>query len=133
MGCFMCAHIGNKRNISYVVNSVAKINHQPCIMELFVIFLNTSLRGNVHLSLCYYGWLDANMFQAYFNVDFANDLSNRKSRSGFFVSMNGVIVFWDSWKQTGVTSSTTKVEYVATNIATREVVWTWYLLMDLGS
>ncbi len=43
MGCFLCAQIGNKPNISYDVSSVAKLNHQPCIMELFAIFLNTSL------------------------------------------------------------------------------------------
>jgi hypothetical protein len=46
--------------------------------------------------------------------------------------MNGVIILWDIWKQTSIALSTTKVEYVATNIATRKVVWTCYLLMDLG-
>jgi hypothetical protein len=82
--------------------------------------------------LCYYGGLDANILQAYSNVDFANDLSNRKSHSGFLISMNGILILWDNKKQTDVTLSTTKIEYVATNIVTREVVWTWYMLMDLG-
>jgi hypothetical protein len=84
------------------------------------------------MGLCYYGGLDAKILQAYYNVDFANDLFNIKSHIGFLVSMNGILILWDSQKQIGVTSSTTKVEYVATNIATQKVVWTWYLLMDLG-
>ncbi len=132
VGCFMCAQIGNKPNISYDINIVAKVNHQPCIMELFAIFINTSLWGNVPLGLCYYGGLDPNILQAYSYVDFADDLSNKKSRSGFLFSMNGILILWDSRKQTIIASSTTKVEYVVANIVTWKIVWTWYMLMDLG-
>jgi hypothetical protein len=68
--------------------------------------------------LCYYGGLDPNILQAYSYVDFADDLSNKKSRSGFLFSMNGILILWDSRKQTIIASSTTKVEYVVANIVT---------------
>jgi hypothetical protein len=68
--------------------------------------------------LCYYGGLDPNILQAYSYVDFADDLSNKKSHCGFLVSMNGVLILWDNRKQTSIASSITKVEYVAANIAT---------------
>jgi hypothetical protein len=74
--------------------------------------------------LCYYGGLNANILQAYFNVDLVIDLFDRKSHSGLFVSMNGVLILWGNRKQIDIVSSTTEVEYVVTNIATSKVVWT---------
>ncbi len=46
--------------------------------------------------------------------------------------MNGAPILWGSRKQIGIAASITNDEYVAGNIATKEVEWTWCLLMDLG-
>lgn len=49
---------------------------------------------------------------SYFDLDFANDITDRKSVTGFLVKHYGNNVFWQSKKQSIVTLSSTEVEYV---------------------
>lgn len=121
----MFAHINNKANISYVVGSVANLTAKPSTMHYRIVrCIFKYLQSSVYLGLCYYGGPNANILQAYSNVNFANDLFDNKSCNGFLVSMNGGPILWGSRKQIGETSSITKDEYVIGNIATKEVVRT---------
>ncbi len=128
----MFAHIGNRFSIFYVVSNVVKLITKPSTMHYGVVHcIFKYLQDSVHLGLRLSKGPYPNLLQTYFGADFVIDLSNRKSCSGFLVSMNGSSILWGSRKQIGVTSSTIEVEYVVVNITTREVVWTRYLLMDL--
>jgi len=67
-------------------------------------------------------WVDA---------DWANDLSNRKSITGFIVTLNRAAISWKSKKQGLVSLSSTEAEYIALSLVTACVIWARGLLNEL--
>jgi hypothetical protein len=68
----------------------------------------------------------------YINVDWVNNVSDRRSTCGFLFSFGSGAVSWSSKKQPTVALSSTEAEYRGTTITTCEVVWLQKLLLDLG-
>ncbi|MCO5566777.1 hypothetical protein L7F22_020457 [Adiantum nelumboides] len=66
------------------------------------------------------------------NSDYADDLNNRRSTSGYVFTMAGGAVSWRSRLQVCVTQSTTEAEYVAASEACKEAIWLGRLVTDLG-
>jgi hypothetical protein len=60
---------------------------------------------------------------SYSDSDWAGDLRDRKSVTGFVVVMNGAAISWRSRKQTVVAKSTAEAEYVAASACASEVLW----------
>ena len=60
---------------------------------------------------------------AYVDSDWAGDRSDRKSISGYTVMIDGGAISWGSKKQTSVSLSTVKVEFIAASTAVKEVLW----------
>jgi len=67
----------------------------------------------------------------YADSDWANDLDDRKSTSGFLFQVYGNTVMWCSKKQPIVTCSTTEAEYVSAATAAMEASWFIKVLSDL--
>jgi len=67
----------------------------------------------------------------YSDSDFAADLNNRRSTSGFVFLLNGGPISWKSKQQSLVTTSTHDAEYVGLSIASKEVIWLRKLLLAL--
>ncbi|XP_064479078.1 uncharacterized protein LOC135392291 [Ornithodoros turicata] len=68
----------------------------------------------------------------YADADWAGDVKDRKSTSGYFISLGGSPVSWSSRKQTSVALSSTEAEYVSAAHASQEVLWLRQLLIDFG-
>ncbi len=68
----------------------------------------------------------------YTNGNWAGNVSDRRSTSGFMFSFGSGAISWSSKKQATVALSNTKAEYRGATIATCEVVWLQKLLSDLG-
>jgi hypothetical protein len=68
----------------------------------------------------------------YTDADWANNVSDRRSTSGFMFSFGSGVVSWNSKKQPTVALSSTKAKYKGATIATCEIVWLQKLLLDLG-
>jgi hypothetical protein len=66
------------------------------------------------------------------DVDWADNVSDRRSTNGFMFSFGSGVVSWSSKKQPTVALSSTKVEYRGTTIVACGVVWLQKLLLDLG-
>ncbi|XP_020080151.1 uncharacterized protein LOC109703839 [Ananas comosus] len=68
----------------------------------------------------------------YSDADWAGDLDERKSTSGYaFLLGNGAIT-WSSKKQTCIALSTMEAEFVACSAAAQEAIWMRRFLRDIG-
>ena len=65
------------------------------------------------------------------DADWANDLDDRRSTTGYLFYINGGCISWQIRKQTSVATSSTQAEYQALSTATKEAVWLRELLNEL--
>lgn len=63
--------------------------------------------------------------------DWAGDLNDRKSTSGYVFQVGGASVSWKCCKQACVALSTAEVEYMALSSAAQEAIWMRQLLSEL--
>ncbi len=90
------------------------------------------LRGAVSYGLQYTKDGDnAAILTGYSDADWAGDINDRKSTSGYLFVISGAVVSWKSRKQTCVALSTAETEYVALVGATHEAAWMRQLRNDL--
>ncbi len=68
----------------------------------------------------------------YKDVDWAGNVSNRRSTSGFMLSFGSGAISWSNKKQPTVALSSTEAEYRGAAITACEVVWLQKLFLDLG-
>src|SRR5579871_7058381 len=58
----------------------------------------------------------------YCDIDWARDIGDRKSTSGFLVKYRGTAVSWKTSKQGSVVLSTLEAEYIGAATATKKVI-----------
>ena len=68
----------------------------------------------------------------YSDVNWAGDLDECKSTSGYIFLLNDGVVSWKSKKQTCIVLSTMKTQFIASLTAIQEVVWLKRFLKSLG-
>eukprot|EP00253_Pinus_taeda_P029525 PITA_29525 len=87
------------------------------------------LKGTTKYGLWYPKGNDI-VIQPYKNVDWAGSVDDRKSTSGAPFYLGGCLVSWLSKKQSSISLSTTKAEYITTTTCT-QVLWMKKNLQDL--
>ena len=68
----------------------------------------------------------------YSDVNWAGDLDECKSTSGYIFLLNDGVISWKSKKQTCIVLSTMKTQFIASLTAIQEVVWLKRFLKSLG-
>ena len=68
----------------------------------------------------------------YADADWAGDINDRKSTSGYLYKLGKSLISWSSKKQLSVALSSTEAEYVSAAYASQEAVWLRQLLKDLA-
>jgi len=66
------------------------------------------------------------------DADWAGDISDRKSTSGYLYKLGTSLISWSSKKQVSVALSSTEAEYVSAALASQEAIWLRQLLTDIG-
>lgn len=90
--------------------------------DLGITFKRASGSPSPHSKPTLYGYSDS---------DFAADLDNRRSTSGFVFFLNGGPIAWQSKQQSLVTGSTHDAEYVGLAIASKEAAWLRKLILAI--
>ena len=88
------------------------------------------LQGTMDYGL-YYRKTGEEDLVGYSDADWAGNLDNRRSTTGYAFLLHGACISWRSTRQRTVALSTTEAEYMALSESTQEAVWLKRLLEDL--
>lgn len=134
IGALLYVSLCSRPDIMVSVSILARYQH--IANENLWIALKRVLRylqGTVDLSLEFP--VDKNCeidMEAYADADWAGDSTTRKSTSGYIIKLFGCLVLWQSRRQSSVSLSTAEAEYISASEACSDIIWTLYILNDLG-
>lgn len=72
------------------------------------------------------------IIDCFVDADWAGDVVDRKSTTGYVIRMYGNVIYWKSKKQSSVTKSSTSAEYVALSECVSELIIIKDVIKDLG-
>ncbi|GKA61120.1 retrovirus-related pol polyprotein from transposon TNT 1-94 [Tanacetum coccineum] len=131
VGSLMFAIICTRPDITHAVGVVSRYMAEPgrghweAVKRIF-----RYIKGSSDVALCF-GDSDL-IVTRYVDSDYAGDLDESKSTTGYVFTLSSRIVSWVSKLQSFVAMSTTEAEYVAAAQASKEAVWLKMLLEELG-
>jgi len=118
-------------DISFAVSVVSQNLNSPCDSHWNVVVrILRYIKGSPGKGLVYSDRSHTNIV-GYSDVDWAGDVNDRRSTSGYCVLMGGNLISWRSKKQTVVARSSTEAEYRAMAHATCELLCLKHLLEEL--
>jgi hypothetical protein len=134
VGSLLYAAITTRLDISYAVNVLSRFMKNPNqthwqagkrVLRYLHGTRNTGLifRGSVSKEL---------EIAAYSDADWGGDHNDRRSTTGYIVTINGNVVSWVSKRQQTVALSTAEAEYMAISAVLQEVKWIKQLLKELN-
>ena len=132
MGSLLYLSTWTRPDISYAVNNVAKFCSKPTQQHWIAVKrIMRYLKGTINAGLRYNKGTADPECTGFSDSDWAGDLDDRKSTSGYIFNIGGAAVSWRSKKQTCVALSTAEAEYMALASAAQEVVWLQQLLAEI--
>ena len=102
------------------------------LFMLLVSLLLLPLQFIGHLFFIFCGIFEVQSFRVFYfhltplwssNANYGNDLTNRKSVTGFVYLLGDYLISWKSKKQPIVSLSSNEAEYRAMASTTKEIVW----------
>ncbi|PNX80439.1 copia-type polyprotein [Trifolium pratense] len=130
-GCLMYL-LATRPDLTFYICLVARYMERPTEIHLAAIkIIMRYLKGTMDLGIWYkrnekkklVGWSDS---------DYAGDLDDRKSTSGYVYMLGSSAISWSSKKQAIVTLSTTEAEFVAAASCACQGIWLRRILEELG-
>uniref|UniRef100_A0AAV1VJI6 Integrase catalytic domain-containing protein n=1 Tax=Peronospora matthiolae TaxID=2874970 RepID=A0AAV1VJI6_9STRA len=131
VGALMHLTTATRPDIAYAVSFVSRFMKKPqeehwvAVKRIFRYLQGTKMHG-----ICYKPSAKID-FRGYSDADWAGDLADRKSTSGYVFMLLGAPVSWGSKKQPSVSLSTSEAEYIALSLAIQEGKWINRLLCEI--
>ena len=90
------------------------------------------IKGSTNVGLTFQGQ-NSNQISitAYADADWAGDLDDRKSTTGYVIMIGDCVVSWVSKKQSTISLSSAEAEYMAISSTVQEIKWIRQLLNEL--
>lgn len=132
VGCLMYLTV-TRPDLMFVVCLISRFMSDP--KEEHMLIAKGVLRyikGTQYFGV-FYGRSSKINLLGYTDSDYARDVDDRKSTSGYVFLLNGTAVCWSSRKQDIVTLSSTEAEYVAATSSACHCVWLKGMLQELGA
>ena len=134
-GCLMYIAMRTRPDISFAVGQLSrKMSNYDETDWIAAKRVLRYLKGTKAYSLVLGAGIshDEPTLRAYSDADYAGDVMDRKSTTGYVVYLGDALIGWASRKQSLVTLSTTQAETVALSQTAQQVVWLREVLNELN-
>jgi hypothetical protein len=135
IGCLMYAALGCRPDITFAVNHFSQYQSAPTDEHwTHLKRILRYLKGSYDKKLVFKRTENPEAIIGYADADWANNIDDRKSVSGYIFKIYGSTISWSTKKQDSVALSSTQAEYVALCHAATEGIWLRRLLdtLDVG-
>lgn len=133
VGSLMYLSVSTRPDIAYAVGNLARFSSKPTKDHWTALKrVLRYLKGTVNYGILYSQKRSGDSI-GFSDSDWAGDINDRKSTSGYLFQISGGAVTWKSKKQSCVALSTAEAEYVALASAAQESIWLRKLTAELGS
>lgn len=123
VGCLLYLANATRPDISFATSDVSRFNNDHAETHWIAVKrIMRYLNGTMDLCLRYTK-TNGPCLKAYVDADWASEIDDRKSRTGYIVKMAGAAISWSSKKQPIIALSSTEAEYIALSAVVREVLW----------
>jgi ATP-binding cassette subfamily B (MDR/TAP) protein 1 len=127
----MYAMVCTRLDISHAVGVVSRYMSNPGKQHWEVVkWILRYLRGTTEKCLTFRK--DELKLEGYVDSDFAGEVDNRRSTTGYVFTFGSTTISWVSQLQKIVTILTTEAKYVVMTEASKELIWLQGLLTELG-
>lgn len=132
IGCLLYVAQVTRPDICFAVNTLSRFNKNPSTEHWSAVKrIFRYLQGTKDMKLIY--TKDGNEeIRGYCDADWASDVRDRKSCTGYLFLLQGGAISWRSHKQQTVALSTAEAEYMAMSSAAQEALWLQQLHGELG-
>ena len=123
-GGLMFAMVTCRPDIAHAVNMLARRMSAPRVRDMHAARRALKyLKGKERLGILFKYGADSSTptLTAYADSDWANDIEQRKSTTGYIVFYNGAPISWHSGLQSTISLSSCEAEYIALSECSREV------------
>ena len=132
VGSLLYLSTRTRPDIAFAVGMCARFSAAPTTQHWTAVKrILRYLKGTLNLGLVYKS--DDNELVAYSDADWAGDLNDRKSTSGYVFILGGAAISWKSRKQSCVALSTAEAEYMALASTAQEAMWMKRLIHEFES
>lgn len=112
----------SRPDISYAVNILARFSNSPSELHWKAVkHVMRYLKSTIKFSLCYSGKAEDELV-GYCDSDYAGDLAERKSTSGYIFMLHGGPIAWSSSLQRVTALSSSEAEYMAISETLKELL-----------
>ena len=101
--------------------------HWRCLKRLL-----RYLKSTMNYNLIYAKDSDNSNLVGFSDYDYASNLEDRKSTSGYLFKYGECVISWNSSKQKTVSLSSTESEYISLTYAVKELLWIKQILYELN-
>ncbi|GKD76672.1 zinc finger, CCHC-type containing protein [Tanacetum coccineum] len=130
IGCLMYAMTSTRPDIAYAVGRLSRFTSNPSRQHWkAIIMVFKYLRGTKDYGLSYVGY--PSVLEGYSDASWINHVEDSSFTNGRVFLLGGGAISWASKKQTCITSSTMKYEFVALAAAGKEAEWLRNLIYDI--
>jgi hypothetical protein len=134
VGSIMYAMVCTRPDISQAVSVVSRYMANPGKGHWQAVkWILRYLKGTMQFGLVYNGNANTgNCVVGYSDSDFAGNLDDRRSQTGYVFTLSRSAISWKATLQPTVALSTTEAEYMAVTEVVKEAMWLQDLVSELG-
>jgi hypothetical protein len=132
-GCLMYAMLCTRPDLCAAVNILSRFQSKnnkelwQCLKRVL-----RYIKGTLDIKLVNKRFTYTNVFIGYADADWGNDLSDRKSTTGYlFCVFESCTICWNTKKQNSVATSSAEAEYMALYESVKEAMWLKSLMKSI--